>query len=124
MPIVIFIGNVTASAIGKNKPMFAFGTDIFIAAGTAMYEALAAKIENMNLLVISLVIKELNKATQQPLNNGITIAKMIGNQPNEKNVFSFLPLVIPISNKKMAKNPLNKSFVKGLIPSACFAFAK
>ena len=49
MPIVIFIGNVTASAIGKNKPMFAFGTDIFIAAGTAMYEALAAKIENMNI---------------------------------------------------------------------------
>ena len=29
-----------------------------------------------------------------------------------------------MSNKKMDKNPLNRSFVKGLIPSACFAFAR
>lgn len=36
IPMVIFMGNVTASAIGKNNPGLAFGTDIFIAAGTAM----------------------------------------------------------------------------------------
>ena len=36
MPIVIFIGKVTARAIGKKSPGFARGTDIFIAAGTAM----------------------------------------------------------------------------------------
>ena len=29
-----------------------------------------------------------------------------------------------MSNKKMDKNPLKRSFVKGLIPSACFAFAR
>lgn len=43
IPIVILTGKVTANAIGKNNPAFAFGTDIFIAAGTAMYEALAAR---------------------------------------------------------------------------------
>jgi hypothetical protein len=35
-PIVIFIGKVTANAIGRNNPGFALGTEIFIAAGTAM----------------------------------------------------------------------------------------
>jgi hypothetical protein len=32
----MFIGKVTANAIGKNKPGLAFGTVIFIAAGTAI----------------------------------------------------------------------------------------
>jgi hypothetical protein len=36
IPIVIFIGKVTASAMGKNRPKFAFGTVIFMAAGTAI----------------------------------------------------------------------------------------
>jgi len=30
------MGNVTANAIGKYKPGFALGAEIFIAAGTAM----------------------------------------------------------------------------------------
>jgi hypothetical protein len=51
IPMVIFIGKVTASAIGKKSPGFALGTEIFIAAGTAIYEALAAKIANMKRLV-------------------------------------------------------------------------
>jgi hypothetical protein len=34
--MVIFIGKVTARAIGKKRPGLAFGTDIFIAAGTAI----------------------------------------------------------------------------------------
>ena len=51
--MVILIGNVTARAIGKKSPGFALGTEIFIAAGTAMYDALAAKTENINLFVIS-----------------------------------------------------------------------
>ena len=33
----------------------------------------------------------------------------------KKNDFNFLLPVIPISNKKIAKKPLNKSFVKGWI---------
>jgi hypothetical protein len=36
MPIVILMGKVIANAIGKNKPGFAFGTEILTAAGTAM----------------------------------------------------------------------------------------
>ena len=36
IPIVMFTGKVIAKAIGKKSPAFAFGTDIFIAAGTAM----------------------------------------------------------------------------------------
>lgn len=55
MPIVMFIGKVTASAIGKNSPGLAFGVVIFIAAGTAMYDALAANMAKMNLLPISCV---------------------------------------------------------------------
>ena len=121
--MVIFTGKVTASAIGKNKPGFAFGTDIFIAAGTAIQEALAAKIANMNRLVISSVTNILAHAKKEPLIRGIKKANKKGNKPKEKNAFNFLPLDIPISNKKLAKNPLNKSLVNGLIPSACFALA-
>ena len=46
----MFIGKVTPKAIGRYKPGFALGTAIFIAAGTAMYEALAAKTANMKRL--------------------------------------------------------------------------
>ena len=45
--MVMFTGKVTAKAMGKNNPGLAFGTDIFIAAGTAMYDALAARMANM-----------------------------------------------------------------------------
>ncbi len=48
MPIVIFIGKVIAKAIGINKPGFDFGAAIFMAAGTAIYDALAARIEKIN----------------------------------------------------------------------------
>lgn len=36
IPIVMFTGKVTARAIGKKSPGFDLGTEIFIAAGTAM----------------------------------------------------------------------------------------
>jgi hypothetical protein len=71
----------------------------------------------------SSVRKELKIAITLPLNKGIKMAKRNGNQPNEKKSFSFLPLVIPISKRKIERNPLNRSLVKGFIPSACFAFA-
>ncbi len=121
--MVIFIGNVTARAMGINTPGFAFGTEIFIAAGTAIYEALAASMANIKRLEKSSVRKELKIAITLPLNKGIKMAKRNGNQPNEKKSFSFLPLVIPISKRKIERNPLNRSFVKGFIPSACFALA-
>ena len=113
-----------ARAIGKKSPGFAFGTEIFIAAGTAMYEALAANVANINRLVISGVTKELIIAITQPLKRGIIIAKIIGNQPNEKKAFNFLPLVMPMSKRKIARKPLKRSFVNGFIPSACLALAK
>lgn len=109
--------------MGKNKPGFAFGADIFMAAGTAMYDALAAKTAKMKRLATSCVTKELSNATIHPFTRGIAAAKMSGNHPCEKKAFSLRPLVIPISNKKMARNPLNKSLVKGLMPSACLALA-
>lgn len=86
--MVILIGKVTASAIGRYKPGFALGAAIFIAAGTAMYEALAAKIENINLLVTSVVINELIIPNITPLINGIRAAKAKGKNPNEKKAFS------------------------------------
>ena len=119
----MFTGKVTASAIGRYNPGFACGTVIFIAAGTAIYEALAAKTANINLFVTSVVTNELNNANKHPFINGTITANTTGNNPNEKNAFSFLPLVMPMSKRKMARNPLNKSLVNGLIPSACFAFA-
>lgn len=36
MPIVMFTGNVMANAMGRYKPGLALGTDIFMAAGTAI----------------------------------------------------------------------------------------
>lgn len=113
-----------ASAMGKSSPGLDCGTDIFIAAGTAIYDALAAKTEKINRLATSVMIPSLRRATRHPLNNGINNAKAIGNQPSEKKDLSFLPLVIPRSNRKIARKPLNRSFVKGLIPSACLALAR
>ena len=46
--MVIFNGKVIPKAMGKNILGCAFGTEIFIAAGTAIYDALAARIANMN----------------------------------------------------------------------------
>lgn len=120
----MFIGKVIARAIGRSSPGFDCGTEIFIAAGTAMYEALAASTAKMNLFETSAIIPSLKKATRQPLSKGIATANATGNHPSEKNDFSFLPLVIPRSRRKMARNPLNRSFVKGFIPSACLALAR
>ena len=117
------MGKVIANAMGRKRPGFDCGAEIFIAAGTAMYEALAASTERINRFEISSVTHWLTKATAQPFTKGMINANRNGNHPNEKNDFNFLPLVIPMSNKKMAKKPLNKSLVKGLMPSACFALA-
>ena len=51
--MVMFIGKVMAKAMGKNKPGLAFGAEIFIAAGTAMYEALAARTANIKRFEMS-----------------------------------------------------------------------
>jgi hypothetical protein len=78
---VILIGKVIASAIGRKSPGFAEGTETFIAAGTAIYEALAARIPNMNRLEISSVTNPLRYANTQPFISGMISAKNTGNQP-------------------------------------------
>ena len=52
IPILMLKGKVMASAIGKKIPSLAFGTASLIAAGTAIYEALAASTVNNNLFPI------------------------------------------------------------------------
>ena len=121
--MVMFTGKLTAKAMGKKSPGLACGAEIFIAAGTAIYEALAARTAKINLLEGSWVTKLLSIAIQEPLIKGIAIANRNGNQPKEKNALSLRPLLMPISKRNMAKNPLNKSLVNGLMPSACFALA-
>ena len=83
-----------------------------MAAGTAIYEALAAKMAKIKRSPTSSETKPLSMATTQPLNNGIRMAKISVNQPRFRNEPIFLPLVIPMSNKKIAKKPLKISFVK------------
>ena len=81
MPMVMLTGNVTASAIGKNNPGLAFGTVIFMAAGTAIQEALAANIEKIKRFETSAVINPLIQANKLPFTNGIKNANANGNHP-------------------------------------------
>lgn len=45
--MVTLKGKVTASAMGTYNPTLALGAAIFMAAGTAIYEALAANIDSI-----------------------------------------------------------------------------
>lgn len=55
IPTVMLKGKVTPKAIGTYRPGSAFGAAKRIAAGTAIYEALAASIANIKRLPISFV---------------------------------------------------------------------
>ena len=46
--MIILIGNVIPKDIGKYRLRFALGTAFFIAAGTAIYDALEPSIANNN----------------------------------------------------------------------------
>ena len=81
IPIVIFNGNVNPNAIGTYNPGSDFGAARRIAAGTAMYDALAAKIAKIKRLPSSGVMNLLIKATKLPLIKGITRATAVTNQP-------------------------------------------
>ena len=58
------------------------------------------------------VTAALSAAIKHPFISGIIKAKTNGNQPKEKNALSFFPLLMPISNRKIARNPLKRSSVK------------
>jgi hypothetical protein len=82
-------GKVKASAIGKYKLGFAFVAAILIAAGTAIQEAFAARIEN-NSSFPSLPVTNRDKyAVILPLINGITIANKTVNHSFLMKAFSF-----------------------------------
>ena len=118
IPRVMLKGNVTARAMGMYNPGLAFGTANRMAAGTAIYEALAAKMANRKRFPVSIVTTFDTMATKLPLKSGTKMANKNVNHPCLKNDPNFLPLVMPISSRKMAKKPLKISVVKGLIPSA------
>ena len=122
--MVMLIGKVIPKAIGKKILGFALGTEIFIAAGTAIYEALAARIAKINWLPTEVVTIRAKYATTQPFTKGIKAAKTTTNHPFLKKSFKFLALLTPMSKRKIIKNPLNRSFVNGLIPSAALSLAK
>ncbi len=73
--------------MGKKRPGFTLGT--------AMYEALAAKIANKNRLPVSWVINELSIATRLPLIIGINIAKIIEKNQKRKKFLAFGHLLFP-----------------------------
>ncbi len=56
--MITFIGNVIPRAIGKYRLGLAFGAMVFMAAGTAMYEALAPSMANSNWFPTPSVIRE------------------------------------------------------------------
>jgi hypothetical protein len=59
-----------------------------------------------------------------PFISGITIAKTTVNQPYRLKTLSPLPLTMPMSKRKIAKNPLKRSVVNGFIPCACSSLAR
>ena len=102
-------GKVTPKDAPSDKVGLASGKDIRIAAGTAMQDALAAKVartvapptENPRLHANPIPINEENK--------GMPIPKPINRKPNFFKLPSWLAVIKPISNKNKAKIPLNKS---------------
>ena len=121
--MVILKGKVTPNAMGIYNPGSELGAAILMAAGTAMYEALAASIEKMKRFPMSCIKNPEVYATRQPLIAGTTIANILKNKPYFLKEDILLAVTIPISNKNKAKKPLKISVVNGLIPSACLLSA-
>ena len=81
IPSVMLNGKVMARAIGKYKLGLALGAAILMAAGTAIYEALAANIARRNRSPVSVKKLPDSLETITPLTMGITMAKSRANQP-------------------------------------------
>ena len=77
MPIEILKGKVTAKLKGKYILGLACGTESLIAAGTAIYEALAARSASKNASPFVTSKKSANPIATQALKIGINIAKKI-----------------------------------------------
>lgn len=116
IPSEMLKGKVIASAIGTYSPGFALVS--------FQQDALAAKIDKIKRLDGSEVTKLLMSAAAMPLTNEIAIAKITGNQPHLLKTPRPSPLTMPISSKKITKNPLKRSVVNGFIPRACSSLAR
>ena len=124
IPTVMLKGKVSPNAIGIKSPGSALGAAKRMAAGTAMYEALAARIAKMNLLPTLISNKNHSQMLSiHPLMAGIIMANTDKKSPYFLNAENLFAVTIPISNRNRAKNPLKISVVKGLIPSACLVSA-
>ncbi len=97
--MVMFTGNVTPRAMGINIPGSALGATRRIAAGTAMYEALAARMAKMSRLASLSVTNWLTKDVRLPLKSGMSMAKQIRKAPCFLNAENRLAATIPMSNK-------------------------
>jgi hypothetical protein len=81
IPKVMLNGNVIPRAIGIKSPGSAFGAASFIAAGTAMYDALDASNAIINRSPVSVSTKRLSTATQVPLTMGKSKAMKAAKRP-------------------------------------------
>ena len=79
--MVILNGKVSPNAMGIYNPGSAFGAASRIAAGTAIYEALAASIANIKRLPVSMFQKLVSSTANVPLTKGMMILNVLTNQP-------------------------------------------
>lgn len=98
-------GNVKPNAIGIYSPGSDFGAASRIAAGTAIYDALAVKIAKIKRLPSSVVTNLLNNAIRLPLSSGIKSANAVTNHPYFLNAANRFAVTIPISSRNIAKKP-------------------
>lgn len=102
---MILKGKVTANAVETYRLGLASGTVIRIAAGTAMYEALAHKTEKRRALPWGMLM---NRAISNPipaLNIGISMANATRKMPVFCKSLILLAATSPISSKKKVNMP-------------------
>ena len=98
IPSVMLNGKVMARAMGKYKLGLALGAAMRMAAGTAIYDALAARMESKKRSPSWVKKKPDNLAMMTPLMMGITMANSSANQPLLKSApisVSYTHLTLP-----------------------------
>lgn len=106
--MTILNGKVIAKDIVRYMLGFALGTESRIAAGTAIYDALAQSIENIKASFLSKKSIFERIIPIIAFIKGITIAKIVRNTPTLLSSESFLEAIIPISKRNIESIPLNK----------------
>ena len=96
---------------------FASGTEILIAAGTAIYDALAAKVARIAVPPTDRSNVRPTKIPTIEKTKGAAMPKPIKNTPYLFKLPRCVDVIKPISNKNSASTPLNKSTNNGAIDS-------